>query len=573
MNYKNYIAQIQDALKAMSESEKDTYILNLAKREDDEKREAFLKDLKTLSHVPFVVNDPRDDLIKMMNDVLDDLTKIDNEEIYVTVHYHFDEYEYDDDFNEVETHDYEVKKVVEKVAHFLQKCVIEECYDLGLAMVKRLSTLYVMVDADGQLNESFWLKYASDQDQFEQCLFDITRCILKAGKQNEIGSLLKPYIKIQPTYELDHYFSKYFSVFKEDQDHNVHLLIETFCDKPGEDIKRILNDLFSLLKDDVIELASKYGKVHPFLYVYALEHSDDHQECLNLGNEALRILPQDYQIREKIALATYKHARALNIQENEYLVEAFLSVPTVCNYFRMLYYVDDLKPYENKIKRRLSSKAIDYNCDLGISYLNHLLFDETKEDDRFLLKEDSCHMLHFLRGDLTGQHIPSFFFNHIYVIEFLLTALANDSRYLKKGYQSMIDELCPALQLNPKTFFIDDCRMQAADFMKMLIERWKTTISITPEIEAFWLEQCERTISKFTESTLSKQQRDSYNQCAYLIAALGEVEESRGITNARQTLMQEYKKKYSRFSRFRAELKKFGMTSQRSYLFIVSSYY
>ena len=45
MNYKNYIAQIQDALKAMSESEKDTYILNLAKREDDEKREAFLKAL------------------------------------------------------------------------------------------------------------------------------------------------------------------------------------------------------------------------------------------------------------------------------------------------------------------------------------------------------------------------------------------------------------------------------------------------------------------------------------------------------------------------------------------------
>ncbi|GAA0365731.1 hypothetical protein GCM10008932_17400 [Alkalibacterium iburiense] len=67
-----------------------------------------------------------------------------------------------------------------------------------------------------------------------------------------------------------------------------------------------------------------------------------------------------------------------------------------------------------------------------------------------------------------------------------------------------------------------------------------------------WIKQ---TIDKRTEALLSEKLRNSYHKAAELIIAYGEVIESMGNLGAKEKIANDYLKKYSRFNRFRKEVK------------------
>lgn len=57
--------------------------------------------------------------------------------------------------------------------------------------------------------------------------------------------------------------------------------------------------------------------------------------------------------------------------------------------------------------------------------------------------------------------------------------------------------------------------------------------------------------------------RNYYGECAAFVAALGEVEESRGEPGAKKRIMEEYRSAYSRRTAFHQELRAFGMEDTR----------
>jgi len=65
-------------------------------------------------------------------------------------------------------------------------------------------------------------------------------------------------------------------------------------------------------------------------------------------------------------------------------------------------------------------------------------------------------------------------------------------------------------------------------------------------------------LAKRTKGIMEANRRNYYGECAAFIAALGEVKESLGETDAKQKLMTSYKEKYPRRSAFRAEMKFYG---------------
>jgi hypothetical protein len=58
---------------------------------------------------------------------------------------------------------------------------------------------------------------------------------------------------------------------------------------------------------------------------------------------------------------------------------------------------------------------------------------------------------------------------------------------------------------------------------------------------------------------MENNRRNYYAECASYIAAIGEVQQSRGEANAKARIMEEYRQEYSRRRAFLAELRNFGM--------------
>lgn len=89
--------------------------------------------------------------------------------------------------------------------------------------------------------------------------------------------------------------------------------------------------------------------------------------------------------------------------------------------------------------------------------------------------------------------------------------------------------------------------------------KWKAEVSVPEKEVARWLKKIEQLISMRTAGIMEANCRNYYGECAAFIAALGEVKESRGIENARDTIMNSYKTEYSRRRAFHQELRNYGM--------------
>jgi hypothetical protein len=92
-----------------------------------------------------------------------------------------------------------------------------------------------------------------------------------------------------------------------------------------------------------------------------------------------------------------------------------------------------------------------------------------------------------------------------------------------------------------------------------IFDAWKATV-VLPEAERkVWLGKIVSWMSKRTQAIMENNTRNYYAECASYIAAIGEVQQSRGEANAKAIIMEEYRQEYSRRRAFHAELRNFGM--------------
>ena len=94
-----------------------------------------------------------------------------------------------------------------------------------------------------------------------------------------------------------------------------------------------------------------------------------------------------------------------------------------------------------------------------------------------------------------------------------------------------------------------------------LFSKWKDSQMPSEEDAEDWLQFSEQLIAKRTAGIMEANRRNYYGECAAFIAALGEVNESRGLNQAKSLIMEQYKKEYSRRRAFHQELRYYGMKS------------
>lgn len=300
---------------------------------------------------------------------------------------------------------------------------------------------------------------------------------------------------------------------------------------------------------DLVKWAEKYGKKHPLLLKNAcaeLLREKNCQECERLAQLAMHQLDEELTIRCEIANLGLGASENL---QNEHLTafwyeQAFASKSDIANFLRLFRLSDGmdraLKAYKRCLRKNHASAAtvfVDRDNEFRINSIDK----ELKLIMGFFAGEweqvhESCAADRNYLGwsySFKGKGIALF-----------LTAL-HQGRIEGKGCQSQIDLLTSEVYGNP----LDNVSFQEA------LDIWKTKMSFSQaECEKYtaWLE---KEIDKRADAVVGGGHRKSYFKAARLIAALGELMESRGERGAKSRLMDYYMMKHSRKTAFKADMR------------------
>ena len=92
-----------------------------------------------------------------------------------------------------------------------------------------------------------------------------------------------------------------------------------------------------------------------------------------------------------------------------------------------------------------------------------------------------------------------------------------------------------------------------------IIVNWKNTVNLSEKEVTGWITKIDSWIRRRVSGIMDANKRNYYGECAVFIAAFGEVQESLGVTGAKNKIMEQYRTEYSRRRAFHEELRRYGM--------------
>lgn len=146
----------------------------------------------------------------------------------------------------------------------------------------------------------------------------------------------------------------------------------------------------------------------------------------------------------------------------------------------------------------------------------------------------------------------------------LLLMLLNKGDAQGPGMKAMISKATDGCSFDREEYCMgmDVCEEAGAEALFMdCFEQWKENVTVD-ELECdTWIKRLERWIASRVSAIMAANRRNYYWECAAYIAAFGEMLQSRGAADAKETVMQRYRKEYSRRRAFQEELRRYGMKS------------
>ncbi len=321
-------------------------------------------------------------------------------------------------------------------------------------------------------------------------------------------------------------------------------------------------------ENELIEAAKSCGQRHPCLYEELLsgEKISDEQKKMEIGLYALKDISVEYTIRSDIALIVAEIAANRNEPEiqDRCFAEAFRSDPDVTNFLRLVLESNDYSQYQSETQGIIQSYDSE-KCGFEVAFSSF----------RGELTKLHCGMmdyygLSFLSGDYLRVYQETMFPEQ---------GVGWSSSFVKCGMALILLLLFEEPQLPPAcermcAHAAGYLSFDASDYCKGTGRKttksnenlfWEKFSQITNP-EKLTAEQQENIIIHLlvlldlrVNAIVSQQKRNYYGECAEMIAAIGEVMESRGQEGRKQQLLLEYKCRFPRHVAFIRELKSFGL--------------
>lgn len=300
------------------------------------------------------------------------------------------------------------------------------------------------------------------------------------------------------------------------------------------------------------EIAKVESTNHPILYKYACAYQlNENQaiECEKLGLEAIQQLPEKLIIRAEIADLTAIAAHSLehhDIVEKCY-VAAFYSDSTLSNYLRLFQLTNDVPSITDKAAKyanKLPENTTDPFLRLNKQLLTNILSKEKKKVIHFF-----NHEFEAIYEDCKKERATLGWSNSFIGIAVPLFILMLDKKSnITKAGQQLINDIVYRLG-----YTASDSDRFGNQFLT-----WKESVDLTAEQYEKYMKWLSKIVDQRTEAIVGGGYRKSYYKAAALIASFGETLESNGNLNAREGMIENYKKVHSRKRAFKAEFEEFN---------------
>ena len=589
MNLPQFLKQIDSIITDMKKKDMAGFVHEIARTLPENRRDSFLKTLKEMSlgedRKQRSDTDSAKELSLKVNEIIEILTDINDGDRCLESEYNeeWDDW-YNPDVPEILFSDPE--QLLDEIRygiHLLHRCMDEEEYDSGRQLAELLSVLEVPVTGD---YEGYYGSASIDVDDlYENSLLDgrIEELLKEAlfvtymgnalsDRPDEIYCMMGNFrcydIRLEEVMQLGNHDLPEFHEF-------LPLWIDYLGKQKGRDADRLLSEAQGMITDEgqLLENARKYVDQHPELYKQILEdgmEKEDNERLYRIGLEAMEKIPENKLIRSEIALLTSEYAYKANQRSVvEYCwLEAFRSDTSVMNYMRLRFRVEKWNNYKKTVREiYTAARKSTQNSDKPARYDYEALQSDNK------LYETPYYFILFFEGNIKtvirdGMSMEkplgwsSTFMKE--GLSLLLLLLYEGTGELSKGLQVMLSRVVSASKFDVVSFCIGEYRnrdMGKTELFWSLFSEWKDSWRLSKEDAEEWLRFSEQLIAKRTAGIMEANRRNYYGECAAFIAALGEVNESRGLNQAKSLIMEQYKKEYSRRREFLQYFRYYGMKS------------
>lgn len=563
MNYPAFLKKVDEAASRCDAGSLRAFIHEIARTVHESNRERFLSTLceycNGFEPAPTRMTDapeiPVDEMILA-------LEEIQNGERELEAEYNGSWHDWEDE--EEEGYEYsdpdDILGNIDRAFKLLHECLDKEQYAKGLELARALSMLEVRISGDyGDYESSFDVQDLVDHDLLS---IDLKQCLREAVYIACMGS--ESADRAEAMLAILDGFGVY-SIALDDvlqigqREINLEQLlpdwIEALAKRPAKDADRLLVEAQGMLQDNeqILYYASRFAKNHPALYLNLLRSGKaDVPALMAIGLRAMKEVPVTHPTRSAIALLTAEYAfEAHEDQTGEMCwLEAFRTVPSVANYFRLRNLGKSWEAIRETV-RGIYDSFYSTGRTWDRKPLAALLFFDERFDEmqsRFMstkqgigwsqtfMKEGIALLLMLLhRGEMQGPGMKA-------MVSKAVSGCAFDGAQYRMG--TGIPEGAETLDL-----FLD------------CFQSWKEGVDVPESDCEAWLQRMDRWISLRVCAIMDANRRNYYGECAAFVAALGETLQSRGNAGAKEALMQRFRQAYSRRRAFHQALREYGMRS------------
>ena len=469
-----------------------------------------------------------------------------------------------DDWNDEEEEEYEFSDPdgllddIKSAFEAMHECLDKEEYGKGLELARALSCLEVKISGECyDFDDAFRIADLIDYDllpiNLEKCACEAAclACMAGENRAEDMLAILRGF---------DCYTVSLEDILRiAPKEMNLEKLlpgwIEALAKCPAKDADKLLVEAQNMLQDDgqALEYASRYAASHPALYLNLLQSGKaSNLERLKIGLKAMGEVPVDNPTRSSIALLTAQRAFEAHDDQTRDMcwLEAFRTAPSVMNFLRLRLLAQSWEARREEI-RTIYEACYSAKREWEQKPLAALMFfDERFEEmqSRFMATREGIGWSStFMKEGIA-----------------LLMMLLNRGPARGPGMKAMVSMAEDGCSFDSVEYCMgmDTCgKGKTENLFEDCFEQWKENVTVDELQCGAWIKRLERWIELRVSAIMAANRRNYYGECAAFIAAFGEMLQSRGTEKAKESVMQRYRKEYSRRRAFHEELRRYGMKS------------
>lgn len=366
---------------------------------------------------------------------------------------------------------------------------------------------------------------------------------------NDLKKVLQLYSDAFPTLES---LIPVLDISSEQLNYVIRDWIDYLSTFPTDENKIYLEEALQLLNDEdyyeffVIE---HINDLPDFFVTFYKDYIDESDRKVHLGKKALDLMNPTLKQRDTVIKELTPHLDKETTEKSELvnlLLESFYSNPTLMNYLNLIVNNED-KNITEKVSTIINNLPLEPNNDI-LSFLN------IPKEENAILHFFNSDFEYLLKNTLSPEYYLGWSRTPIKEILSLFLFLLLEDKDLSPSVEILVDKLANEYFNSGESKNLETNKPYS---FKEALNIWKEKNS-DPNIDInTTLDKLDKLLEKRVQVIMEKSRTRYYEECALLIAALGEVLESRGI-KTKQQYMQKFYDLYPRRRNFVNALKELG---------------